>query len=133
MWKEIGVSLLFISALLTGCGNEHQAHDDMDMSMNASDMIKVELHVPDNIQVNQQTAFTAHVSQDNKDVIDADKVEFEWWIEGGDHQKAEVKHTSNGEYVLEQQFEEAGQYTIISHVTVGAMHSMPKKEFEVKP
>lgn len=134
MWKKMGVMLLISVAIIAGCSNEHQGHDNMDMNMgmSTSDLIKVELHVPRDIQVNQQVTFTAHVSQDDKDVVDADKVEFEWWIEGGEHHKAEVKHSADGDYVLEQTFEEPGTYTIISHVTVKSMHSMPKKTFEVK-
>lgn len=133
MRKKMGLFLLFVIALIAGCSNEHNAHESMDMHMSTSDLIKVELHVPSDIQVNQQVSFKAHVTQENQDVSDADKVEFEWWIDGGEHQLAEVKHSSNGEYVFEQSFKEPGTYTIISHVTVDSMHSMPKKTFEVKP
>ncbi|MGZ9584167.1 FixH family protein [Paenibacillus marinisediminis] len=131
MWKKAvyisGVAIM----LLAGCSNEHEGHD-MGSSMNSLAMINVELSTPEQVSVNESATFTAYVTQDSKAVENADKVEFEWWIEGGEHHKLEVKHKESGKYEWSNKFDQAGKYTIISHVTVGAMHSMPSKTFEVK-
>jgi len=135
MWKKIAVGFSITAFLITGCSNEgtHNGHDMSQMEMGEVELIHVELQVPDQAKANETLTIVAVVTQDGEAVTDADLVEFEWWLEGEEHQKIEVQHTSDGKYEFTQTFDKPGKYTIISHVTVGAMHSMPNKTFEVTP
>ncbi|MNP69344.1 hypothetical protein D3C76_1654270 [compost metagenome] len=73
------------------------------------------------------------ISQDNHKVTDADKViiEFVPSTSSGKHVELEATNDGEGKYVLETTLDQPDTYSVISHVTVGAMHSMPKKELIV--
>ncbi|MCG7407175.1 FixH family protein [Paenibacillus sp. ACRRX] len=141
MWKKTALSAMLVLALITGCSNDkgtnssHEGHS-MEMETQATggqmELIAVELKIPENIKVNEPAVFTAHVTLKEQPINDAEKVEFEWWLEGAEHQKREVSVKADGNYELEQTFDQPGKYTIISHVSANGMHSMPKKSFEVK-
>lgn len=130
--------------LLTGCGNSsgssssaaghegHSGHGTGAMQDGMPAMIKVELKVPEEVKSNEAATISARVTQDDKAVDDADKVEFELWLDGEEHELIEGKLVKDGTYQIEKTFKKAGTYTVISHVTARDMHSMPKKQFTVK-
>lgn len=43
-----------------------------------------------------------------------------------------AEHSENGEYVVEFTFDEAGTYTVISHVDAFSLHTMPSEEVIVE-
>ena len=74
----------------------------------------------------------AVVTQGKENVEDANKVEFEIRKSGQEtNEKIIGKHQGNGIYSINKTFQEAGDYSIIAHVTARDMHNMPKKEFTV--
>lgn len=136
----IAIGVIFIA----GCGNSnssaggheghvgHQSAATQEGSHKTPAMIKVDLHVPAEAKLNESTTLSARVTQDAKAVDDADKVEFELWLDGADHETIVGKVTKDGTYQIEKTFDKAGTYYVISHVTARDMHAMPKKEFTVK-
>ncbi|EJW15682.1 FixH family protein [Paenibacillus alvei] len=146
--NKLIVLIMAIGAmLLTGCGNSsgsssssaghegHAGHGSGAMQEGNHEMpamIKVELQVPKEVKSNEAATISARVTQDDKAVDDADKVEFELWMDGEEHEMIEGKPVKDGTYQFEKTFKKAGTYTVISHVTARDMHSMPKKQFTVK-
>ncbi|MCQ6276609.1 FixH family protein [Bacillus sp. V3B] len=87
---------------------------------------------PEQGNVNESVTFTAKVSYGEKEVTDADEVEFEIWrAHDENHEKIVVEHKSNGVYELVKSFSREGTYYVYAHVTAENMHYMPKKEFIV--
>ncbi|MBN3527481.1 FixH family protein [Paenibacillus apiarius] len=150
MWKKAALALGLAAMFAAGCGNGgdhdqhaekpagamhegHGEHGAANADGSIPDMINVELKVPDEIKANEPVVISARVTQSDKAVDDADKVEFEYWMEGEEqHQKSEGKLKEDGTYQMEHIFDKPGTYNVISHVTARDMHSMPKKAFEVK-
>ncbi|WP_340023924.1 FixH family protein [Paenibacillus sp. FSL K6-1096] len=121
---------------LTGCSKDE--HGDMNMSAAGSSMqpIKVELSwSPEEVAAGSKVSFKAVVTQEGKPVDDAKEVMFEITDAADKSKKIEIEGTSAGEgaYVGENTFEEAGTFTVTSHVTARTQHSMPSKELVVQP
>lgn len=132
----LGVMLL----VLGGCSSNETKHSNvhnMNMNMNMSmEPIKVELQWnPEEVVVNQVVTFEAVVTQNNEAVDDAKEVLFEIINKEDQEQKMELKAelTGNGTYQAEATFAKEGQYKVTSHVTARSLHSMPSKDFAVKP
>ncbi|WP_148277779.1 FixH family protein [Paenibacillus popilliae] len=150
MMKKVmlALSLCMMLIFAAGCGNgnrnggerashngsgDHSGHEAHGQDEAVPDLIKVDLQVPTEVKVNELATITARVTQNDQAVDDADKVEFEYWLKGEEqHQQAEGSFTQDGTYQIERTFDKAGTYNVISHVTARDMHSMPKKQFEVK-
>lgn len=118
---------------IVGCGNNDNTN--MDMGFNDSmNPIEADLSIlPEQIKVNDKISIEVVVTQQNMKVTDADKVIIEIAPPDKDskHVETPATHMGEGKYVLETTFEQAGTYRITSHVTVGAMHTMPSKEIIV--
>lgn len=103
---------------------------------NQMQAIEVHLQVnPTEVLRGEKVKFEAKVTYNDEDVNDAKEVMFEFWRDGDDedqHAKVTVESAGNGMYVLEQAFQEAGTYHVISHVTAKDQHSMPSADFTVK-
>ncbi|MCM3339937.1 FixH family protein [Paenibacillus sp. MER TA 81-3] len=146
MWKKAVLALSLAALFMAGCGNDggHDQHTDQpgdamhgdhggsNADGTIPDLIKVELNVPEEVKAKEPIIISARVTQSDKAVDDADKVEFEYWMEGEEHERAEGTLKEDGTYQMEHTFEKPGTYNVISHVTARDMHSMPKKTFEVK-
>ena len=146
MWKKAVLALSLVALLMAGCGNGgghdqhadqpgdamHGDHGGSNADGTIPDLIKVELKVPEEVKSKEPIIISARVTQSDKAVDDADKVEFEYWMEGEEHERAEGTLKEDGTYQMEHTFEKPGTYNVISHVTARDMHSMPKKTFEVK-
>ncbi|EPY05325.1 hypothetical protein PAALTS15_20563 [Paenibacillus alvei TS-15] len=142
--KLVVLTMSIGAMLLAGCGNSssagggheghagHSSNDKQDSKNEMIAMIKVNLQVPEAVKINEAVTISAQVTQEEKAVDDADKVEFELWLDGAEHEKIEGKLSKDGTYQIEKTFDKAGSYTVISHVTARDMHSMPKKQFTVK-
>ncbi|MHA0855287.1 FixH family protein [Paenibacillus sp. CMAA1364] len=134
--ERIGFALVIISLLmLVGCNSEKNSHSNMDMGSNDSlTPVLVDLSVqPEQIKVKDKIMIEVLVTQNNEHVNNADKVVIEFVPSNkeGKHVELNAEHAGEGKYVLETSLDKADTYTVISHVTVGAMHSMPKKEIVV--
>lgn len=121
---------LLASVFLAACGDGES--EEMNHDAPESDEVRtldVELFTPDHIASGETAEMTAHVTSNDEDVTDADHVMFE--IQDGNEETVEeivAEHSENGEYTVEFTFEEAGTYTVISHVDAFSLHTMPSSE-----
>ncbi|AOZ91120.1 FixH family protein [Paenibacillus crassostreae] len=125
---KLGLIISLISlSMIIGCNSNHEGMDmGNDYPMTP---IEVELSIqPEQIKVNENVIIEVQVTQNKEMVTDADKVLIEIIPSeaNGTHVELEASHISDGLYVLETSLDQADTYSVISHVTVGAMHSMPK-------
>lgn len=136
-WFTVSLVILLV-LVVSGCGKSnnasgHSAHNGAD---NVPQPIEVHLQVsPTEAKAGETVKFEAKVTHQGGNVDDAKEVMFEFWKDGDaedKHQKMTVDSSGDGIYVLEQAFEEAGTYHVISHVTAKDQHSMPSTEFTVK-
>ena len=104
----------------------------MEMGFNDSmNPIEADLRIlPEQAKVNEKVSIEVVVTQQNVKITNADKVIIEIAPPDKDskHIETPAAHMGEGKYAIETSFEEAGTYRITSHVTVGAMHTMPSKE-----
>lgn len=130
----MGLSMLLL-LVVVGCSNHSTNHAGMDMESNESlSPVNVELNIqPNQVKVNEKVMIEVVVTQDNKKITDADKVIIEIVPTATNGKPVEMPatHVGEGKYVLETSFDQADTYSITSHVTVGAMHTMPKKVITV--
>ncbi|MEH7886935.1 FixH family protein [Bacillus sp. JJ1609] len=121
------ILLVCILLLLIGCSKENDDAEDIP------ELLEVTLSIPEAIQVNQEVAIEAAVTQGQEKVEDADDVKFEVKKAGHDTSEEIIgKHQGNGIYAITKTFQEAGSYTVTAHVTARSMHNMPTKEFKVE-
>ncbi|WP_316568777.1 FixH family protein [Neobacillus sp. YIM B06451] len=122
----IGLLAFALAACSDAKDNDKSAGDDLPK------MVEVTILLPDKIDPNVETEIKAHVTQDGKNVEDANEVKFEVFKNGDkEHEMIEANHAGDGIYSIKKTFAEAGNYVVISHVTARDMHTMPKKEFVV--
>lgn len=132
----VGTGLSFILLfVIVGCSNTSQDHAGMDMGSNSSFMpVNVELSFhPDQVKVNEKVMIEVIVTQNDMNVTEADKVMIEVVPSAANGKSVEILATNvgDGKYTVETTFDQADTYSITSHVTVGAMHTMPKKNLIV--
>lgn len=133
--SSVAIMLIFICS---ACSSKNTAENVMHDSEDYNNMqaIEVQLQVnPTEVSRGENVKFEAKVTHDGKNVDDAKEVMFEFWKDGDDeeqHSKVTVESAGNGLYILEQAFQEAGTYHVISHVTAKDQHSMPSTDFTVK-
>lgn len=112
------------SVFLAACGGG----DDEEMRT-----LDVELFTPDHIMSGETVEMTAHVTSNEEDVTDAEHVMFEVQDENAETvEEITAEHSENGEYTVEYTFDEAGTYTVISHVDAFSLHTMPSSEVIVE-
>ncbi|WP_053366454.1 FixH family protein [Bacillus sp. FJAT-27245] len=122
----IGLMAFALAACSDAKDNDKSAGDELPK------MVEVSILLPEKIDPNVETEIKAHVTQDGKNVEDANEVKFEVFKNGDkEHEMIEAKHAGDGIYTIKKTFAEAGHYVVISHVTARDMHNMPKKEFVV--
>lgn len=123
-------AMVLMAMALAACSDGEAKGVDDDMM---PEPILVDLTVnPDTITVGDKVAIQAKVTHAGAPVEDADKVEFEFALQGGgDKVKVPVEHSADGVYEMEKTFDQPGTYRIISHVTARGQHSMPLKELTV--
>lgn len=134
-----GLMCIVMGMTLAGCSGNKE--DEMQMQMHAAanssmSPIKVELSWnPEEVTAGTAVSFKAVVTQDGEPVDDAREVMFEVNEAADKTKKVEIKGESDGEgaYVAEHTFEEAGEFSVTSHVTARTQHSMPSKKLMVAP
>lgn len=125
---------ILASVFLVACGNDENG--EMNHDAPESDEMRtldVELFTPDHIVAGDTAEMTAHVTSNDEDVTDADHVMFEIQDENEETVgEITAEHSENGEYTVEFTFDEAGTYTVISHVDAFSLHTMPSAEVIVE-
>lgn len=130
MKKLLGAAVLSSVLVLGACGNDENK-DDME-GHNEVAGLDVELTTPETATAGEEVEFVAHVTSNDEDVNDADKVLFEVLKDDESLDKIEGEFTENGLYKLNYTFKEAGTYEVISHVDANGLHTMPKNEVVVE-
>lgn len=136
-WLLSSLAIVLV-LIFSACSNNNTTENSMHASGDYNDMqaIEVQLQVnPTEVLLGENVKFEAKVTHNGANVDDAKEVMFEFWKDGDDeeqHSKVTVEGAGNGLYVLEQAFQEAGTYHVISHVTAKDQHSMPSTDFTVK-
>lgn len=128
--RKVGLYLfsLFLMGILAACSEQEKVVEETEPAF-----LDVQISInPEQGKVSEPVTFQAKVTYGEKEVTDADSVEFEIWRSQDEyHEKIEVEHGENGIYQLEKDFNEEGTYYIIAHVTAENMHNMPKEEFVI--
>lgn len=129
--RRVGVLIsILISFLLIGCNKEvAQEHDEN------REPVQVDLHVPEQGDVNEPIEISATVTQGEERVEDADEVVFEIWENGkkDESEMIEYEYQENGTYYIEISFPEEGTFHVQVHVTARRMHVMPTKQITIGP
>jgi len=122
------------SVFLAACGDG--SDEEMNHEAPESDEMRtldVELFTPDHIMAGDTVEMTAHDTSNEEDVTEADHVMFEIQDENEETvEEITAEHSENGEYTVEYTFDEAGTYTVISHVDAFSLHTMPSSEVIVE-
>ncbi|KKK34497.1 hypothetical protein WN59_07145 [Salinicoccus sediminis] len=138
MKSKIWMTAMLAAVMLLGaCGNDidsenrdHGSHEEADEEVRSLD---VNLEVPGTAKAGENESFTAHVTSNEEDVTDADKVRFEVLdADGNSLDMIEAEHSENGLYTIDYTFDEAGDYSVISHVDAYQLHTMPEKQVTVR-
>ncbi|MOA30171.1 hypothetical protein D3C78_1512360 [compost metagenome] len=135
-WLLSSLAIVLV-LIISACSNNNTTENSMHASGNHN-MQAIEVHLqvnPTEVLVGENVKFEAKVTYNGENVDDAKEVMFEFWRDGDDqeqHSKVTVESVGNGLYVLEQAFQDAGTYHVISHVTAKDQHSMPSTDFTVK-
>lgn len=134
--RKYGFIVLLLLAVwsIAGCGNGGGGHAGMDMSESMMDPVQVDLTwTPEQAKVGNQVTIEVNVTQKDKPVEQADEVMIEISKEGdsGSREKVAAQNAGAGKYTLDKTFDQAGTYSITSHVTVGPQHTMPTKKLTV--
>lgn len=130
--KSAHFILVILCALfLSACQESANTAKKQDPEMNGE--VEVNLQVPEKAEVGETILISATVTQDGKEVADADEIKFEIWKEGADKESKMYDFTSQiqGTYAFETSFEESAVYNVQVHVTARRMHVMPKKKIMV--
>lgn len=120
------ILFVLILGLLAACGG-----DDEEEFV----IVEVDFTVPETAEVGETVELHAFVTYGDEDVTDAEVV-FEIWEEEDEDMENSVKFDAenhgDGSYTTEYVFEEAGTYFMYAHTDAHNMHTMPKKEIEIK-
>lgn len=117
----IVISLLF---LLTACND-----DGLDGLI----MPEVDFEPQPIADVGETVLLEAMVTYDGEPVLDAQEMNFEYWLEDDQEHSTTVDAVNNqdGTYTIEVEFEEEGEYWIYAHTTARDIHTMPKRSIKV--
>lgn len=130
MKKRIATFTL-TAMVLTGCGAEEASHTNHEET--TFQEIVVQIQTPEQLPVGEEVALAAKVSQGEKAVDDADKVEFEVWESGlrDEGKMIEGTLTKDGVYEANYTFNHDGVYYMFAHTTARGLHTMPKQKLTV--
>lgn len=96
-------------------------------------MPEVEFEPQPIAELGESVVLEAFVTYDGEPVLDAQEMNFEYWLEDDQEQSKIVDATNNqdGTYTIEVEFEEEGEYWIYAHTTARDIHTMPKRSIKV--
>ncbi|MCM3783885.1 FixH family protein [Neobacillus mesonae] len=128
MRSSIGFIIISLCILITGCSSNASSEE-----VTLLEPIKVELSVSSaEVSTEETVHIKAFVTQQGDPVDDADEVRIEIATADGIGMEFEAEHEGEGVYVFDYQFNSAGEYKVISHVTARGLHSMPSAEIVVQ-
>ncbi|OKL36445.1 hypothetical protein BLL40_10540 [Domibacillus mangrovi] len=118
--------LLFLSACTA-------SSDQSSQTTSAPKAVEVEIVLPEEIALNEESTLKVRLTQDQENIEDAEDVQFEIWKASSreENELIEAKHEKEGIYSVKKMFQEDGIYYVQTHVTARNMHVMPKKQFIV--
>lgn len=118
------LSLLLLVAL-AACGDKEDSKKSEEEELKTLD---VEFVVPETAEVGETVELKATVTYGGEKVVDADEVEFEYWLQGNKEESLTVKAHNNedGTYTAEVSFDADGIYEMYAHTTARELHTMPK-------
>ncbi len=126
--RTIGLLTMLLAVAIAGCSQKQP-------ELPTGQMIEVKLEVKpsEQLEPGQEATIQATISLEGKPVTEADEVEFEVYEAGLMDQSETIagEHIGEGVYTIQKTFEKPSVYYVISHVTVGAMHHMPKQKIIV--
>ncbi|QPC48141.1 FixH family protein [Mangrovibacillus cuniculi] len=104
-----------------------------DTTREVQQMVDVELEVPSDLAVKEESRLQATISQGGSPVDDADVVDFEIWVANNREESVwlSAEQVEKGKYEVTYEFTEDGVYFIQTHVTARDLHVMPVEEVEV--
>lgn len=133
--KKVIFLLTALSLVLSACSssNGHQHHEANQTEKKPPVPIHVQFaSEPSKAKVGSKVTLSVKVTQENKNVNDADEVKFEVW------KKDEKKHKminavkkGKGTYIAQYTFPETGTYEVMYHVIARDLHNMEQKEMTV--
>ncbi|WP_010097390.1 FixH family protein [Ornithinibacillus scapharcae] len=122
---------LFLLVALAACGNE----EDNEKSEKEEELktLDVVFDVPEKAAVGESVELKATVTYGDEKVVDADEVEFEYWLQGNEDDSITVEANNNedGTYTAEVSFDADGIYEMYAHTTARELHTMPKKSITI--
>ncbi|WP_342388505.1 FixH family protein [Salinicoccus bachuensis] len=133
--KFLMFAMILALSALSACGNGGEMEAEMNHDQSGEDEVRsleVDLEVPETAGTGEAVEFTAHVHSNGENVTDADKVMFEVLQGKESLEMIEAEHDQNGVYSIEYTFDEAGTFTVISHVDALQLHTMPQAEITVE-
>lgn len=122
--------MIFI-LVLAACGNEEAVEDEMETDDLA--VLEVEFNLPETAEPGETVELEAVVTYGGEPMEVADRVLFEYWLEGQEHESEEIEgtHTGNGSYTAEVTFSEEGVYELFAHTDAEGQHTMPLESIEI--
>lgn len=104
-----------------------------DTTREVQQMVEVELEIPSELAIKEDTILQATISQDGSPVDDADVVDFEIWLANNREESVWIsaEQAEEGQYEVTYEFPKDGVYFIQTHVTARDLHVMPVEEVEV--
>lgn len=131
--KLLMTAILSGILLMAACSNDMNSENGDNGSEEEMRSLEVDLDVPETAEAGGTVELTAHVHSNGEDVTDADKVRFEV-LDSKDESldMIEAEHSKDGLYTIEYTFEEAGEFSVISHVDAFQLHTMPEKQITVE-
>lgn len=125
--RGLGLLIMLLAGLLAGCTANAQTMSKLN------ERITVDIQVPKEISINQESALKVQVKQGDKPVENAEEVRLEIW-NGNDREHSQTinaHHGKNGVYSIKKTFDKDGIYYVQAHVKMGDEWVMPKKRFAV--
>lgn len=121
--------MILLVGALAACGNNEEK-TEADEEVKA---LNVDFQLPEHADVGEVVELKAIVTYGDELVKDANKVEFEYWVQGNEKETTTVKGKNNddGTYTADVTFEADGVYEIYAHTTARLIHKMPKKSITI--
>ncbi|TQR19035.1 FixH family protein [Psychrobacillus vulpis] len=131
--KKVLTVIALTTLALVGCSNNEATTNGGSHNEGTLEEIVVVIQTPETLPVGEDIKLSAKVTQGDKVVDDADKVEFEVWESGmREHgTMLDGKLTKDGVYEVNYTFDHDGIYYMFAHTTARGLHVMPKQELKV--
>lgn len=131
--RRFSLFFLFVTLLLlSSCSNE-RVNEEVEAFQELT-VLQVEFIVPEIAETSEIVTLEAMVTYGEEKVTDADKVVFEYWVEGNRDNSIllDAQNNGHGTYSAEVVFEHPGTYEMYAHTTAKDMHTMPKKTITIE-